>query len=153
MTLEYFNNFLDYLRWQNEKRTSNFSCGARDQCSEQSTDNSDTETAQTDCKKGDEAKYVLLSTDMAFHSGEGDHHRIENDGYGICNKPIKNIYSSAAFPYFTLAIQIWVGTYRWEGTLQTRENKGPCLFQSLEILPERPRDRRPKWVPKRPNSL
>ena len=44
-------------------------------------------------------------------------------------------------------------THRWEGTLQRRENKDPCLFQFLGRWLERPRDRQLKWVQKRPGSL
>ena len=68
------------------KRTSNFGCGASDERCQQSAENSDTEAAETDCKKGDNTEGVLSSTDVAFHLGEDDHHRIEDDGHSICNQ-------------------------------------------------------------------
>lgn len=66
--------------------TSNFRRGASDERSQQSAENSNTEAAKTDCKKRDEAEKILLSTDIAIHLGEGDHHRIEDDRHSICNK-------------------------------------------------------------------
>ncbi len=66
--------------------TSNFRRGASDERCQQSAENSNTESAKTDCKKRDETEKILLSTDVAIHLGEDDHHRIEDDRHSICNK-------------------------------------------------------------------
>ena len=66
--------------------TSNFRRGSSDERCQQSAENTDTKATQTDCKKWDEAKNVLFSPDIAFHLGEDDHHRIEDDGHSICNQ-------------------------------------------------------------------
>ncbi len=65
--------------------TSNFGRGASDERCQQSAENSDAEAAQADGEEWNNTQGVLSSTDVAFHLGEYDHHRIEDDRHSICN--------------------------------------------------------------------
>ena len=65
--------------------TSNFWRRASDEGRDESAEDAQAQTAETDGEERCDAQRVLLSANVAFHRGEYDHHRVQDDGDSICN--------------------------------------------------------------------